>query len=322
MPSSNKAVFSGPTIEVVTPSRLHLGLIDLNAGIGRMDGGLGIALEYPRFRLVASRSRSIAAEGPGKGRVTSAVEKVLNHLGVRGGVRILVRESYPQHIGLGSGTQIALAAGCTAARLYGAELGPREVARLVGRGGTSGIGVAAFENGGFILDGGHSLKVKADFLPSSASRAPPPPVLARHDFPDWEIALLIPHKRAMYAGAREVDIFRKYCPIPLEEVRRLSHLILMKLLPALVERDINTFGEGLNNIQKLGFKKIELQLQHPRVRRLLSKAQECSYGAGMSSFGPVIYCLPKDKEMLVEKIPQKEADVVFTKARNAGAAVG
>lgn len=308
-------------VEVVTPSRIHMALIDLNASIGRMDGGLGLALDYPRLRLTAARSGDIRADGPDKERIASAVKKVLRHIGAEGGAELRVRESYPQHVGLGSGTQLALAAGCAAARLYGVDLAPREAARIVGRGGTSGIGVAAFEGGGFILDGGHSLKVKGSFLPSSASRAPPPPVLMRHDFPDWEIALIIPRKGATYAGAREVNVFKRYCPIPLEDVRRISHLVLMRLLPAMVERDIEAFGEGINLLQGLGFKKIEVRLQHPRVRRLLYKAQDCSHGAGLSSFGPVIYCLPEDREDLRDTIPEEEAELVFTKANNRGAII-
>lgn len=306
-------------LEIITPSRLHISLIDLNAGLGRMDGGLGVALEKPRVKLRAEKSNGITVEGPLSKRCTLAAEKVIRHLGMEGGVKITVIEAPPQHVGLGSGTQIALAAGSAIARLYGAELEARDIARTVGRGGTSGIGVAAFEAGGFILDGGHSLKVKKDFMPSSASKAPPPPVTARHDFPDWKVALIMPREGARFAGAREVDVFKKYCPIPLQDVQELSHVILMRLLPALVEEDVEAFGEGINMIQKVGFKKIELQLQNSKVRKLLSIAQRYSYGAGISSFGPTIYCLPMDEDELLENIPAKEAEVIFTKANNSGA---
>lgn len=306
-------------LEITTPSRLHISLIDLNASLGRMDGGLGLALDRPRIKLRAAKSKGITVEGPTKERYAEAAKRVMSRLNVSGGVNITVDEAFPQHVGLGSGTQIGLAAGSAVARLYGAELRIRDVARIVGRGGTSGIGVAAFEEGGFILDGGHSLKVKKDFKPSSASRAPPPAVMARHDFPDWGLALIIPRVGASYAGAREVDVFKKYCPISLEEVQKLSHVILMKLLPALIEEDIEAFGEGINMVQKVGFKRVEVELQHPKVRELLSIAQECSYGAGLSSFGPVIFCLPKDEDELLENIPAREAEVIFTKASNRGA---
>jgi len=144
-------------------------------------------------------------------------------------------------------------------------------------------------------------------------------VITRHDFPDWRLALIIPREGASFAGAREVDVFKKYCPIPLAEVQKLSHVVLMKLLPALVEEDIVAFGEAVNMVQRVGFKRVEVELQHPRVRKLLSIAQKHSYGAGLSSFGPVIYCLPKDEDELLGSIPVREAEVIFTRASDRGA---
>ena len=35
--------------QIITPSRLHMGLIDLNGQLGRVDGGFGMALDFPRF---------------------------------------------------------------------------------------------------------------------------------------------------------------------------------------------------------------------------------------------------------------------------------
>ena len=49
--------------------------------------------------------------------------------------------------------------------LYDLGLSVHEIAVKVGRGGTSGIGVAAFENGGFILDGGINSARRGHFFP-------------------------------------------------------------------------------------------------------------------------------------------------------------
>ena len=57
------------------------------------------------------------------------------------------------------------------------------------------------------------------------------------------------------------SIFPKECPVPLREVEKLSHVILMQLLPALFENDIVTFGKSIDAIQELGFKKREVELQ-------------------------------------------------------------
>ena len=159
----------------------------------------------------------------------------------------------------------------------------------MGRGGTSGIGVAAFENGGLILDGGHKFKDKGAFSPSAASHVPPGPVLFRRDFPDWPIVLAIPNTKGVH-DAEEVDIFKKFCPIPLAEVQEISHVILMQMLPALVEEDLESFGKAINHFQIVGFKKREVELQPRPVLDIMEYMRDNgASGAGISSFGPVVY---------------------------------
>lgn len=311
-------------LEITTPSRIHITLIDLNASMGRIDGGIGLALEKPRIKIRAKESDEIKVSGKFEGineRAYDAAKKILNALKIEGGIDIEIEEAYPQHIGLGSGTQIALAAGKAICSIYKKNLSVREIARTVGRGGTSGIGMAAFEHGGFILDGGHSTKEKKDFLPSSASKASPPPVLARYEFPDWKIALVIPRIKEEFYGRREVNIFQKYCPISIAEVRKLSHLVLMKLLPSLAEEDIVTFGKAINEIQDIGFKKFEVALQAKEVKDLMKLCGRYSYGVGLSSFGPAIYCVMEDEKELLSALKEKSVDVIVTKANNSGAKI-
>ncbi len=308
-------------LEIITPSRIHVVLIDLNASIGRIDGSIGLALEKPSIKLLAEKSDEIIAEGPLKERAAEAAKEVLKTLKIEGGIEINVKEAYPQHIGLGSGTQIALATGKAICDVYKKNLSVREIARIVGRGGTSGIGVAAFEHGGFILDGGHSTKEKKDFLPSSASKASPPPLLARYEFPDWKVALVIPKIKKEFYGRKEVNIFQRYCPISIADVRKLSHVILMKILPSLIEEDIETFGQGINEIQNIGFKRLEVSLQVREVKELMRLCRLHSYGAGLSSFGPAIYCIVENERDLLNALKDKEVDTIVTKANNSGAKI-
>ena len=105
--------------------------------------------------------------------------------------------------------------------LYGLGKSVRELAFAVKRGGTSGIGVTAFEKGGFIVDGGHRFKDKGAFMPSAASRVPPGPVLFREDFPDWDIVIAVPNEKGMH-DQEEIDVFKKFCPLPIEEVREVA----------------------------------------------------------------------------------------------------
>ena len=48
------------------------------------------------------------------------------------------------HVGLGGGTQLGIAAGKAVSELYNRSATAREIASIINRGGTSGIGTAAF----------------------------------------------------------------------------------------------------------------------------------------------------------------------------------
>ena len=316
-------------IRITSPSRLHLTLIDMNASLGRIDGGAGITLSSPR--VVISAQRSDVLEVTGSSALAEKIQSAARKLLPEGeGVRINVEEDMFAHVGLGSGTQAALSAAAAVNELYGLGKSVRELAITVGRGGTSGIGVASFEAGGFIVDGGHKFSDKGSFSPSSASRASPAPVLFRHDFPDWEIVLALPSTQGVF-DKKEVDIFRNVCPVPLDQVRELSHIILMKLMPAVIEKDIEAFGYAINHIQGLGFKRHEVLLQHQAVRDIMDLMQESgAYGAGMSSFGPAVFAVvdnSKDATCIKEDVQDMldntiGGNVLVTKANNSGASIG
>ncbi len=313
-------------IKVVSPSRLHLTLIDLNAELGRVDGGAGITLESPGMELLAAEADNVEIVGDSllAGKMRKAADALLPE---GKGIKLQINDSLPDHVGLGSGTQAALSAAAAINKMYGLGKSVRELAIAVGRGGTSGIGVAAFENGGIILDGGHKFKDKCAFSPSAASHVPPGPVLFRRDFPDWPIVLAIPNTKGAH-DTEEVDIFKKYCPIPLAEVQEICHVILMQMLPALVEEDLESFGRAINHFQLVGFKRREVELQPRPVLDIMEYMRDNGAGgSGISSFGPVVYgivgssgegkrLLKEAQRMLDESLGGK---TLLTKAKNRGA---
>jgi len=266
-------------------------------------------------------------------RVSAIASQVLRQINAGAAVSIHVRSLYPAHTGLGSGSQLALATARAICELYGRNVPVTELAWLAGRGGTSGIGTAAFEHGGFIIDGGHRFGPggdKTDFRPSSASRGVrPPPVTARHDFPaDWRILLATPDVPTGASGEKETDIFRRHCPVPLSEVQALCHEVLMRMLPGIAGRDLDLFGSSINAVQHLGFKKVELGLQPPQVRGLLDELQGAgAAGAGLSSFGPTVYAIGDTGMNAIEQAAQSfmresgGGTTLITTARNSGAVV-
>jgi beta-ribofuranosylaminobenzene 5'-phosphate synthase len=302
-------------IRVRTPSRLHFGLIDLNGNIGRVDGSLGVALDTQGWLLEADIKEGKYTDWDSSNlypESIEAIEKIDQYFNVNTSpFKVEIKEALPAHAGLGSTTQFLLALGLIASKSNNLSCSVTEMAKAINRGGTSGIGIAAFDAGGFILDGGHSFgpgKQKETFLPSSASIASPPPVLFRHYPPDnWHFVIICPENPPGAFGKEEINLFQENCPISERDVEKLSRLILMKILPALVENDIHTFGEGITQMQ-MNFDRFGMDYSSigigSELLDFLGKVEKV-YGYGVSSFGPSIYGLTDSKENaenLIQKI--------------------
>lgn len=246
---------------------------------------------------------------------------------------IMIFKSFLPHIGLGSKTQLSLALASGIARILGLNLDIHEITRLVGRGGTSGIGYRAFERGGFIFDCGHKFgagKEKESFLPSSASKVNPAKMILNYNFPeDWYILLVILKVPPGASNIKEIDIFQKHCPIRIEDVRELSHITIMQLLPGILEKDMDSFGSAISRMHEIGFKKIEFNLMHKDVKELVSFQKKNGVKCvGISSFGPAVYSFFESKsarEDMLKAIKIKFSDKILktylTNADNEGAKI-
>ncbi|MEA2071000.1 MAG: beta-ribofuranosylaminobenzene 5'-phosphate synthase family protein [Asgard group archaeon] len=304
-------------ILVKTPSRLHFGLIDLNGSLGRINGSLGVALNNPGW-MMEILSNTNREQKKNALELYENTKQAIREFGnfYQKDIQIpplRIKKSIPAHIGLGSHTQFLLALGKILAKFNKISTDSREIAQAMNRGGTSGIGVASFENGGIILDGGHSFgkgKDKETFAPSSISTAPPPPVIFRHLPPkNWHFVLITPTDEKGASGKKEQALFQECCPVPEDDVEKICRLILMKILPAIVEDNIKTFGEGLtemqNEINRFGMEKYESGL-HKEIMTFLFRLKTV-YGSGISSFGPTIYALTNS---------EKHAKKILTEIKN------
>lgn len=226
-------------VRVVAPARLHLGFFDLNGNLGRRFGSLGITLDRPATTIVAAAEGRPGASGPSARRAEIFARQTCELFGLQGDCSLTVERAIPEHSGLGSGTQIALASGLAVTRLHGLDTEPRTLAHLLDRGQRSGIGIGAFEQGGVLLDGGN------------ASGDAPPPVLARYDFPEaWRVILIFDHSFVGVHGPDEAEAFRKLPQFPAERAAHLCRVVLMRALPAIAEADIDTFGAAVSELQR------------------------------------------------------------------------
>lgn len=288
------------TLRLRTHSRLAFGLIDMNGEIGRVEGGLGLVLETPHLELCATRADGLHINGPapvsdGTQRKFEAMAQHFQENYNVQGIDIRVEETIPGHAGLGSGTQLATAFGQAVNLLYDLNLTIPEIERIAQRGGTSGIGCAAFETGGFLADGGHRFggaDGKQVFAPSAASTGfTAPPIIFHSRLPShWRIVVVLPTVGRITHGDEERALFLKHCPIPAEEAAQAARLALLKVLPAIMEADLESFGAGLEAMQQLGFKRIQIARQNETVRAVMDKMRQLGLrGVGMSSWGPTLF---------------------------------
>ncbi len=321
-------------LTIRSPCRLHLSLIDLNGALGRIDGGFGFAIEEPCVVMSAhDRAPGIHLKVPSslKPEIMSVLTSITDHYDKSiNSFTLTLDKSYPAHIGLGSKTQILMCAGRLVLQFLEEDFDHYELCKLIRRGGTSGIGYVTFRYGGFVLDVGHEFgvgKEKETFLPSSASHANPALTLFRANMPEnWVILLTTLDVKPGAYAQEEVNIFQQYCPIPRSEVESICHYLMFMLLPSLINEDLTSFGQALNEIQNQGFKRVEISLVHPKVQELLGFLKTWNVpSSGLSSFGPTVFTIFSSKEealQIKEAIQAEfngyEPEFILTRPNNRG----
>ncbi|NIM44103.1 MAG: kinase [Nitrososphaeria archaeon] len=280
-------------ISIKTPSRLHLGIIDPTGVSGRVFGSVGVSINQPNVALETSPHEKLITSGPRARRVKILAEKFLKQYGIESGAKIHITEMIPEHVGLGSGTQLSLAVAMSLAKLFRLKVSINELAAAMERGSISGIGTAAFESGGFIIDGGH----KSSEVSTKLKGRGAPPLIFRCPFPeDWRFVVALPKAKRGLTAEEERLAFHGLQHPPRESVDMICGLILTKMLPALVEEDIKGFGEALTEVQILVGENFSAaqggRFSSPVVGKYIDfMLSQGVYGAGQSSWGPTVYGL-------------------------------
>lgn len=236
------------SISVSAPARLHLGFLDLNGEMGRRFGSIGLAVSDFETTITGQLTDVITVHHADDALCQRVHDIVLHFYQTLGhaipttehGVTLSIINTIPSHAGLGSGTQLALVIGTILSRLHGLSIDTKEIALQLGRGMRSGIGIATFDHGGFVVDGG--------LKPNTSV----PPTLFQYPFPeDWRIVLVRDPMHQGMHGEQEKSAFTNLPVFPTTDAQTICHLTLMQLLPAVMEADLADFGEALTCIQCL-----------------------------------------------------------------------
>jgi beta-ribofuranosylaminobenzene 5'-phosphate synthase len=312
---------SPASVTVTVPARLHLGFLDLNGGLGRRFGSIGLAITGLKTSVTFNAASQLRVTGPENERVRGYLQTMQRALDIESTCHVRIDEVVPAHAGLGSGTQIALAVAAGVRRFHGLPLDVRGDAIRLERGARSGVGIGLFDHGGLVVDGGRGPLTTAA------------PVVSRMPFPEqWRILVVLdPHRQGVH-GPDEREMFSKLAPSSDAEAAHLCRLVLMKALPALAECDIAGFGSAITEMQVLlgdYFAAIQggSRFSSPDVAAALAALEdEGAYGIGQSSWGPTGFAFAPSAEeaiRLVESIYRdprcRDLDIRTVAGLNRGA---
>lgn len=235
-----------PVLTLRAPGRLHLGFLDPSASLGRPFGSLGLviegyetAIELQAAAVDGATAATPAAEAEIE-RATAYLERLRQHSGCHEPLHLRLLDVLPAHAGFGSGTQLALAIGRAFAQWHGLELSSATLATWLGRGMRSGIGIAGFDEGGLLVDGGPS----ADGAPA--------PLLSRVALPaSWRVIVVEDRSTRGLSGSRERAALAALTPMPQAVAADICHQVLMRVLPGAACAEFPTFAAGLTHVQAL-----------------------------------------------------------------------
>ncbi len=261
-----------------------MGFIDLSGSLGRHFGSIGIALNEHATRLSMAGARQRLITGPSAERADKCLTMLCHALNVSDKLHINIESAIPEHVGLGSGTQMSLAIGSALNAFYDLGLTVRDIASVMDRGLRSGIGIGVFEQGGLVVDGGRGEKTIT------------PPVLVHLDIPEtWRFILVLDQRGQGLHGQQEIQAFNALPAFPQLEAARLCYLLLMRGLPAVAENNIIEFGEVISQLQRsVGEHFASAQggiFTSPEVAAAMQwLAQQGAVAIGQTSWGPTGFC--------------------------------
>ncbi len=318
-------------IHVKTPSRLHFGLIDPAGVTDRRYGSVGLMIDAPGITLSVEPAPEWSFAGPLANRARAIVDQLfidrpelrdLSH-------RVQIQQAAPEHVGLGTGTQLSLSLLRALAESWSWEhRSARNLALLGQRGRRSAIGIRGFERGGFLVDRG---KKENEAIAA---------VAARRNFPtEWPIILVLPSSEPGLHGRDEDAAFallEQQQQAPWEHPSPLDHpywvwLALKNMLDALEQMNFKRFSEYLHKFNRSvgsAFRSVQNgTYASPQIAEMVEWLTELGVeGVGQSSWGPTVFALAQDQdnaEWIVKQLRRHyhfgNDQILITRANNKGA---
>jgi beta-ribofuranosylaminobenzene 5'-phosphate synthase len=249
MPALQPSTINPDTDAVVSvdaPARLHLGFLDPSGSLGRRFGSIGLVIDGPatQVEISAAEADAVHAATPAAhvelARAATCLQRLREHTGRRAPLQLILRQVLPPHVGLGSGTQLALAIGKAFVRWHGLEVDAPTLAGWLGRGLRSGVGIAGFDHGGLLVDGGPGVDGR------------PAPLLSRVDLPSaWRVVLVQDARVQGLSGGDEKQALALLPALPQAAAAEICHEVLMRILPGAALNEFAAFACGVTQVQRV-----------------------------------------------------------------------
>ena len=286
-------------VEVRTPARFHLGMFSFGDPLTRSFGGTGLMLDEPGIVVRVRPAAAFAGRGPHGQRAAECARHCAAAWGLSRDVafEVEVVAAPRAHVGLGSGTQLALA---VAAAIEGLAVrpadrersfAPREalaLARAAGRGRRSSVGAYGFAAGGLLVEAG---RLGADKVAAPLEASP---LVARAELPPaWRGVLIVEHAAEGFHGEAERQAFLTLPPVDRGVTAELARIALLELVPAALEGGFGAFAAAFGAYGRLAgvpFARASSSLPfHRSIERLIGRLAALGVrGAAQSSWGPAV----------------------------------
>lgn len=317
------------TVEIEISPRLHIGLISMHAGAPRKNGGLGFAIEGPSALIrarsaeelrVVDRRRMPMREGE-LIRLSDQLTGAIRELDLPSAAIFEITGEFLTHCGMGSGTAIRLACIEGLLAVNGLAAARHDLIRLSGRGGTSGVGISTYFDGGFVFDLGIPRGMSDRFAPSSVGATDRLPLqLHNQPLPNWPIGLCLPRKSEFKTQEEEIAFFFRSTPLPPAKSFETAYVAMFQVLASLIERDYTAFCQAIDAMQQTEWKKLE-RAEYEEIEKTDRELRELGVDCvGMSSLGPLLYFFasPETLRRVHASSRQLDADIILTSPRNSG----
>lgn len=274
---------------LVVPARIHINSVDLSGSLGKYGFGLGFAVNDPSFEVSFTKASRFSTSGPDNERAKEFLLQISQNIGGSGGIDLKIEKHIPRHVGLGSGTQLALTCGLAWAIANNLEIEIERIAKFTHRSFFSGIGLAAFTQGGFVVDEGYEIENLIDKEPVGC--------LLRYPMDSgYKIVLVVPSTTIRpLPHLKEPSEMKRVSTTLIEQSRMIAHEVLIQMLPALTKGDFPLLCKSISKVNTLGYKQKEIDhygtLVSDLIESFVSAGAEC---AGMSSGGPAVYALVRN----------------------------